>query len=29
MAAKDLDGNKLVKLRNPHGHEGVEWQGNW
>lgn len=25
----NLDGNRLIKLRNPHGSEGVEWTGDW
>lgn len=25
----ELDGNKLIKMRNPHGHQGAEWNGEW
>jgi hypothetical protein len=26
---KNLDGNKLLQLRNPHGNRGAEWTGDW
>lgn len=25
----NLDGYRLIKLRNPHGSEGAEWTGDW
>lgn len=25
----NVDGNKLLQLRNPHGSVGVEWSGDW
>lgn len=25
----ELDDNKLIKLRNPHGQGGQEWKGDW
>lgn len=25
----EVDGYKLVQLRNPHGSAGVEWNGDW
>ena len=26
---QDVDSNKLMKLRNPHGKNGSEWRGDW
>ena len=26
---QDVDGHKLMKLRNPHGKTGAEWNGEW
>ena len=25
MDVRNLDGYKLIQLRNPHGHQGAEW----
>lgn len=29
LDVKDIDGNKLIQLRNPHGNNGAEWKGDW
>jgi hypothetical protein len=29
LDAQEVDGFKLVKLRNPHGRTGAEWRGDW
>lgn len=29
LSVQDLDGNRLVQLRNPHGNESAEWSGDW
>ena len=29
MEIAEIDNFKLVKLRNPHGHKGAEWNGDW
>lgn len=29
MDVVDFQGEKLVKLRNPHGSRGIEWNGDW
>lgn len=26
---KEVDGNRLICLRNPHGNHGTEWSGDW
>jgi len=26
---KDIDNNRLIKLRNPHGNRSAEWKGDW
>lgn len=29
LDVKEVDGNKLMRLMNPHGTRGVEWDGDW
>lgn len=29
IECKDVDGNRLICLRNPHGNHGTEWKGDW
>lgn len=29
LSVMDLDGNKLICLRNPHGNASAEWTGDW
>ena len=29
MNVKELDGNRLMLIRNPHGNKGAEWTGDW
>lgn len=29
LEVQEIDGEKLIKLRNPHGQFGTEWRGDW
>jgi calpain-15 len=29
LDTQDVDGFKLIKMRNPHGRTGAEWRGDW
>ena len=29
LDVKEIKNERLIKLRNPHGQHGVEWQGEW
>lgn len=29
LRVEELDDNKIIKLRNPHGARGMEWTGDW
>eukprot|EP01017_Pseudomicrothorax_dubius_P040658 TRINITY_DN6396_c0_g1_i2.p1 TRINITY_DN6396_c0_g1~~TRINITY_DN6396_c0_g1_i2.p1 ORF type:complete len:257 (-),score=63.04 TRINITY_DN6396_c0_g1_i2:90-860(-) len=29
LRVEEVDGNKLIQLRNPHGSKGLEWSGDW
>ena len=29
LDVQEVDGNKLINLKNPHGNAGQEWRGDW
>ena len=29
LDVRQIDNEKLIKLKNPHGEHGVEWNGDW